>query len=126
MVAVGRLAAEAGVATFTHVREIVEADPTTPVDGSAELGIVAAETGAHMHHCHVNSTSRRHVDRVLTTLDRSRAEGSRVTVEAYPYGAGSTAISAFFLAPERLSAWGLTPSSLVMVASGERIADEAW
>jgi N-acyl-D-aspartate/D-glutamate deacylase len=124
-VAVGRLAAEAGVATFTHVRELVEADPTTPVDGSSEVAIVAAETGAHMHHCHVNSTSRRHIDRVLTTLAKAQAEGSRVTVEAYPYGAGSTAVGAFFLAPERLDAWGLTPSSLVLLPSGERIADEA-
>jgi imidazolonepropionase-like amidohydrolase len=122
---VARLAAEAGVATFTHVREIVEADPTTPVDGSSEVVIAAAETGAHMHHCHVNSTSRRHVDRVLATLARAQAEGARVTVEAYPYGAGSTGIGAFFLAPERLPAWGLTPSSLVLLPSGERIADEA-
>ena len=122
---VARLAAEAGVATFTHVREIVESDPTTPVDGSSEVAIVAAETGAHMHHCHVNSTSRRHVDRVLATLARAQAEGSRVTVEAYPYGAGSTAVGAFFLAPERLAAWGLTPSSLVLLPSGERVADEA-
>jgi N-acyl-D-aspartate/D-glutamate deacylase len=123
-VAVGRLAAEAGVATFTHVRELVESDPTTPVDGSLEVGIVAAETGAHMHHCHVNSTSRRHIDRVLTTIEKAQAEGSRVTVEAYPYGAGSTGIGAFFLAPERLAAWGITPSSLVLLPSGERIADE--
>ena len=124
-VAVGRLAAEAGVPTFTHVRELIEADPTTPVDGSSEIAMVAAETGAHMHHCHVNSTSRRHVDRVLATLARSQAEGSRVTVEAYPYGAGSTAIGAFFLDPERLAAWDLTPSSLVLIPSGERIADAA-
>ena len=122
--AVGRLAAEAGVATFTHVREIVESDPTTPVDGSSEVALVAAETGAHMHHCHVNSTSRRHVERVLGTLQAAQAEGSRVTVEAYPYGAGSTAIGAFFLAPERLPRWGLTPSSLVLLPSGERVADE--
>ncbi|HVU72034.1 MAG TPA: amidohydrolase family protein [Mycobacteriales bacterium] len=123
-VAVGRLAAEAGVGTFTHVREIVESDPTTPVDGSSEIAIVAAETGAAMHHCHVNSTSRRHIDRVLATLARAQAEGSRVTVEAYPYGAGSTGIGAVFLAPERLSAWDMTPSSIVVVATGERIADE--
>jgi cytosine/adenosine deaminase-related metal-dependent hydrolase len=122
--AVARLAAEAGVPTYTHVRELVEADPTTPIDGSLEIAQLAAETGAHMHHCHVNSTSRRHVDRVLKTLDASRREGSRVTVEAYPYGAGSTAIGAFFLAPERLTSWGLTPSSLLMVETGERIADE--
>jgi hypothetical protein len=123
--AVARLAAEAGAPTFTHVRELVEADPTTPIDGSSEICIAAAETGAHMHHCHVNSTSRRHVDRVLETLAKSVAEGSRVTVEAYPFGAGSTGIGAFFLAPERLSAWGLVPTDLVMLPSGERIASEA-
>ncbi|HVV22235.1 MAG TPA: amidohydrolase family protein [Pseudonocardiaceae bacterium] len=120
--AVARLAAQARVPTYTHVRELVEADPTTPVDGSEEVVVAAAETGAAMHHCHVNSTSRRHIDRVLDLLDRSRAEGSRVTVEAYPYGAGSTAIGAFFLAPDRLQKWGLRPSNIVMLGTGERIA----
>lgn len=123
--AVARLAAEAGVPTYTHVRELVEADPTTPIDGSEEIVIAAAETGAAMHHCHVNSTSRRHVDRVLALLDRARAAGSRITVEAYPYGAGSTAVGAFFLDPDRLSSWGVRPSDIVMAATGERIADAA-
>ena len=121
--AVARLAAAAGAPTYTHVRELVEADPTTPVDGSAEIALAAAETGAAMHHCHVNSTSRRHIDRVLATLERARAEGSRVTVEAYPYGAGSTGIGAAFLAPERLGAWDIGPSNIVLVETGERIAD---
>jgi N-acyl-D-aspartate/D-glutamate deacylase len=123
--AVARLAAEAGVPTYTHIRELVEADPTTPIDGAEELVRAAGETGAAMHHCHVNSTSRRHVDRVLDTITRSREAGSRVTVEAYPYGAGSTAIGAAFLAPERLAAFGLTPSKLVLLPTGERIADVA-
>ncbi|PRB12727.1 D-glutamate deacylase [Microbacterium sp. MYb72] len=123
--ALSRLAAAAHAPTFTHVRELIEADPATPIDGSEELVRAAAETGAAMHHCHVNSTSLRHIDRVLTLLDRSRAAGSRVTVEAYPYGAGSTAIGAFFLAPEKLRGLGITPSSLVLVDTGERIADEA-
>lgn len=123
--AVARLAAAAGAPTYSHVRELVEADPTTPVDGSEELVIAAGETGAAMHHCHVNSTSRRHLDRVLTTLDRARAAGARVTLEAYPYGAGSTGIGAAFLAPERLPAWGITPSNLVLVETRERVADAA-
>jgi hypothetical protein len=122
-VAVARVAAAAGVPTFTHVRELVEADATTPIDGSLEIAVVAAETGAHMHHCHVNSTSRRHVDRVLRTLDAARAEGARVTLEAYPYGSGATAIGASFLDPDRLARWGLTPDHLVLLPSGERIAD---
>ncbi|SHF69812.1 N-acyl-D-aspartate/D-glutamate deacylase [Jatrophihabitans endophyticus] len=123
--AVAALAARAGAPTFTHVRELVEADPTTPVDGSHEIVRAAAETGAAMHHCHVNSTSRRHVERVLALLDDARAAGSRVSVECYPYGAGATAIGAAFLAPERLPAWGLQPSDLVVVETGERVADEA-
>lgn len=123
-VEVARLAAEAGVATFTHVRELVEADPTTPIDGSSEVAIAASETGAQMHHCHVNSTSRRYIDRVLSTLADAKSRGARVSVEAYPYGAGSTSVGAFFLAPERLSAWGIGPSSIVLLPSGERISDE--
>lgn len=123
--AVARLAADAGVPTYTHVRELIEADPTTPIDGSEEIVIAAAETGAAMHHCHVNSTSRRHIDRVLALLDRARTEGSRVTVEAYPYGAGSTAVGAFFLDPARLHNWGMRPSNIVMVVTGERVADAA-
>ncbi|TCO55995.1 amidohydrolase family protein [Actinocrispum wychmicini] len=123
--AVARLAANAGVPTYTHVRELVEVDPAIPVDGSSEIAMAAAETGAAMHHCHVNSTSGRHIERVLTTLDRSRREGSRVTVEAYPYGAGSTAVGAAFIDPERLRMKGLGPSSVVMLESGERVADEA-
>ncbi|HYH73292.1 MAG TPA: amidohydrolase family protein [Nocardioides sp.] len=120
---VARLAAATGTGTFTHVREIVEADPTTPIDGSSEITRAAAETGAQMHHCHVNSTSRRHIDRVLGVIDDARRHGSSVTVETYPYGAGSTAIGAYFLAPERLPAWGLRPSDISLVTTGEQIAD---
>lgn len=78
-----------------------------------------------MHHCHVNSTSRRHIERVLGTLAASRAEGSAVSVEAYPFGAGSTAIGAAFLAPERLASWGLVPQDLVLLPENERIRDAA-
>ncbi len=120
---VGQLAAEAGVPTYTHVREIVEADPTTPVDGTEEIGLVAARTGALMHHCHVNSTSRRHIDRTLASLARYRQDGARVSVECYPYGAGATAVGAAFLAPDRLARWEVGPSSIVLVETGERIAD---
>lgn len=123
--AVARLAAEAGVPTFTHARELVEDDPQTPVDGVQELVRAAAETGARTHLCHVNSTSRRHVARVLAALDRGRAAGLPLTTEAYPYGSGCTSVGAAFLAPERLTAWGLAPSALVLAGSGERVADAA-
>lgn len=122
--AVAGVAAAAGAPVFAHVRDLVEADPDTPVDGAHEIATAAAETGGSLHHCHVNSSSRRHVDRVLSTLERARSAGARISVEMYPYGAGSTALGAYFLDPVRLSGRGLRPSNLVVVATGERIADD--
>jgi hypothetical protein len=89
-----------------------------------EIVRAAGETGAHMHYCHVNSTSQRHIDRVLGLVGRAQAAGARVTTEAYPYGSGMTGIGAAFLAPERLGERGLSPSSLTYARTGERVASE--
>jgi N-acyl-D-aspartate/D-glutamate deacylase len=123
--AVADAAARAGRPVFTHARELVEADPAVLVDGPTEIVRAAAETGAHMHYCHINSTSRRHIDRVLGLVEQCRAEGGRVTTEAYPYGSGSTAIGAAFLDPELLPRWELTPRSIIYLPTGERVADVA-
>ena len=122
---VAGLAAEAGVPTFTHARDLIEMVPGTLADGAEEIVRAAAQTGAHMHYCHINSTSQRHIDRVLALVARARAAGSRVTTEAYPYGSGMTGIGAAFLAPERLDERGLTPSSLTYAPTGERVASAA-
>jgi dihydroorotase-like cyclic amidohydrolase len=122
---VAGLAAEAGMPTFTHARDLIEMVPTTPADGAEEIVRAAAETGAHMHYCHVNSTSQRHIDRVLGLVARAQAAGSRITTEAYPYGSGMTGIGAAFLAPERLGERGLSPSSLTYAPTGERVASAA-
>ena len=119
---VAGLAAQAGVPTFTHARDLIEMVPATLADGAEEIVRAAAETGAHMHYCHINSTSQRHIDRVLGLVARAQAAGSRVTTEAYPYGSGMTGIGAAFLAPERLGERGLSPSSLTYAPTGERVA----
>jgi hypothetical protein len=124
-VRVAALAAEAGVPTYTHARDLIELVPETPVDGAEEIVRAAGETGAQMHYCHVNSTSIRHIDRVLELVGRAQAAGSRVSTEAYPYGSGMTAIGAAFLAPERLHERNLTPASITYAPTGEQVADEA-
>jgi N-acyl-D-aspartate/D-glutamate deacylase len=120
---VAATAARAGRPVFTHARELVEVDPSVTIDGPTEIVRAAAETGAHMHYCHVNSTSRRHVERVLNLVDQCKREGARVTTEAYPYGSGATAIGAAFLDPNVLPRWDLTPSSIIYLPTGERPAD---
>jgi len=122
---VAALAAGSGVATFTHARDLAEMVPATLADGAEEIVRAAGETGAHMHYCHINSTSHRHIDRVLALVARAQAAGSRVTTEAYPYGSGMTGIGAAFLAPERLGERGLSPSSLTFAPTGERVASAA-
>jgi hypothetical protein len=123
--AVAAAAAAARRPVFTHARELVEADPRVAIDGPTEIVRAAADTGAHMHYCHINSTSRRHVERALDLVDECRREGARVTTEAYPYGSGATAIGATFLDPDLLPRWDLTPSSIIYLATGERPADAA-
>ena len=122
---VAELAAEAGVPTFTHARDLIEMVPHAAVDGAEEIVRAAGQTGAHMHYCHVNSTSQRHIDRVLDLVSRAQAAGARISTEAYPYGSGMTAIGAAFLAPERLGERGLVPSSLTYAPTGERVASVA-
>ena len=121
---VARLAATRRVPTYTHSRALVGggARPDRP-DGAEDLVRAAGETGAHMHYCHVNSTSGRGIDRVLALVDRVRREGARVTTEAYPYGAGMTGIGAAFLAPERLGEAGLRPTDIVHLPRNERVRD---
>ena len=65
-VKVAGLAAQAGVPVFTHARDLIEMVPRTLIDGAEEIVRAAGQTGAHMHYCHVNSTSQRHIDRVLS------------------------------------------------------------
>lgn len=73
--AVARLAATAGVATYTHARPLIEQDPGVIVDGAEEIVRAAATTGAHMHYCHINSTSTRHLDRVPGPCERRAQRG---------------------------------------------------
>jgi N-acyl-D-aspartate/D-glutamate deacylase len=119
---VAGLAARAGVPTFTHARDMIEMAPGAAIDGAEEIVRAAGETGAQMHYCHLNSTSQRHVDRVLDLVGRAQQAGARVSTEAYPYGSGMTGIGAAFLAPERLGERGLTPQSLTYAPTGEQVA----
>ena len=113
----------AGCATFTHSRDLIEFTPDGAIDGAEEIVRAAGETGAHMHYCHVNSTTIRHADRVLALVERAQQAGARVSTEAYPYGAGMTGIGAAFLAPERLVERGLTPQSIIYAPTGEEVAE---
>jgi cytosine/adenosine deaminase-related metal-dependent hydrolase len=123
--AVARLAAERGVPVFTHTRALAELAPDLPIDGAEELTRAAETTGAHMHYCHINSTSRRFLERVYGEVNRASTAGATVTTEAYPYGAGATGIGATFLDPANLDRIGIKTTDITYVPTGERVRDAA-
>jgi N-acyl-D-aspartate/D-glutamate deacylase len=119
---VARLAARFGVPTYTHARYKNHVEPGTALEGIQEIVAAGLDSGAHMHLCHVNSTSLRQIDLVTSLIGRAQEHGVRVTTEAYPYGTSMTAISAAFLHPDNLPRLGITPSHITYTPTGERPA----
>jgi len=93
-VALAELAAERNVATFTHVRYASNMEPQSSFQAVQELIANAAITGAHMHLCHINSTSLRDIHSILKLVDGAFERNINISVGAYPWGAASTVVGA--------------------------------
>ena len=120
---VAALAARRGVPVFTHSRTMSVLDPRSSTDGVREIIDVAATTGAHLHVCHLNSTSLRQIEAIVALVGEAQARGVRLTTETYPYGVGSTGIGASFFAPEQFARLGTPTTAITYLPTGERVAD---
>jgi N-acyl-D-aspartate/D-glutamate deacylase len=117
------LAERLGVRVFTHARWMSNLEPGSSLAGALEILDMAAETGAAMHICHINSTSLRQIEPIADAVLAAQAAGVRVSTEAYPYARLSTGIGAAFFEPGRLDRLGIAPQSISYLPTGERIAD---
>ncbi|WP_204268623.1 hypothetical protein, partial [Enterobacter hormaechei] len=63
LTAVCQLAAAENVPTFTHIAYMSRIDPKSAVEAYIRLIGYAGATGAHMHICHFNSSSKTDVER---------------------------------------------------------------
>jgi N-acyl-D-aspartate/D-glutamate deacylase len=117
------LAARHNVPTYTHIAYMSNVDPRSSVDAYTRLIGLAGSTGAHMHICHFNSTSLQDVERCAELVQTAQAQGLKVTVEAYPYGTGSTVVGAeFFADPAFCQRMGTGYDAIEMVAERRRLA----
>ncbi len=106
------LAARYGVPTYTHVRYGSVKEPQSAFEAFEELVALSAATGAHMHVCHINSSSSRDIRDCVALLKGAQAQGLPVTVEAYPYGAGSSTVGAeIYRGDDWLERWGAMDAS---------------
>lgn len=123
---VADLAARHDVPTFTHIQFMSTIDPQSSQEAYLRLIAYAATSGAHMHICHLNSTSLRDIERCAQLISMAQQHGLKITVEAYPYGAASTVVGAAFLAhPCYCERTGATWSDIVLNATGKPVRDEA-
>lgn len=115
------LAASYGVPTFTHIVYMSNIDPRSSIEAYTRLIGYAVSTGAHMHICHFNSTSLQDVERAAQLVATAQRQGLRVTVEAYPYGTGSTVVgAAFFNDPAFPQRTGNGYRSMEVLQTGQR------
>jgi N-acyl-D-glutamate deacylase len=75
-------------------------EPQSSFEAVEELIGLAAITGAHMHVCHINSTSLKDIDSTLELINDAFDKGINITVGAYPWGAASTVIGAAMFSGE--------------------------
>src|SRR5437773_3223006 len=94
-----RLAGERRVPVFTHVRSSGRVEPGSSIEAVAEVIAAAAVTGASLHVVHINSSGAKDALECLALVEGARARGLDVTTEAYPYGAGMTAINSAIFNP---------------------------
>jgi len=92
--AVAQLAAKYNVPTFTHVRYASMTEPRSSFEAIKELIGNAALAGAHMHLCHINSSSMKDINSTLPLVLNAQKSGFKVTTGAYPYGAAGTTVGA--------------------------------
>lgn len=109
--ALAQLAARHRVPTYTHVRSISVIEPLSAFETLQELVALAAATGAHMHVCHLGSSTGRDVEICAELLRGAQGRGLPITVESYPYGAGSSAVGAEIYRGNWLERWGAPDAS---------------
>ena len=110
-----QLAAAADVPVFTHARRMSNVEPGSSLDGALEIIGAAAGSGAHMHICHINSTSLRRIHEISTpsvcrlARNCTGAHGRNAVASGVTFSA--TALASSWLRPWPTTRNGIARSS---------------
>jgi len=117
------VAAKHHVPCFVHMKGV-----SSPTDMSSMETILghAEATGAALHVMHVTSVGQARTPRYLEMIDAARERGMDVTVEAYPYIAGSTTIESAFFDEGWQERLGISYGDLQWSETGERLTAESF
>jgi N-acyl-D-aspartate/D-glutamate deacylase len=121
-----RIAAAHRVPIYVHVRSNGRIEPGSSIEAVTEVIGAAAITGAALHIVHINSSGLRDAVECVRLVEGARARGLDVTTEAYPYGAGMTAINSAIFDAGWQERNGISYHDLQLVETGERLTKERF
>jgi dihydroorotase-like cyclic amidohydrolase len=120
--AVFSVAAAYDQVVFIHARRL----PVGDLGGLDEVIELAQDTGASVHFCHINSNALTAIGPFLQRVSQAQTNGVDISIEAYPYEAGSTQIGAAAFRGDWQTLYGMTPNDIVWVKTGERLTAQTF
>jgi len=117
-----RVAAEFAAPVVVHIRRGNAGDTA----GLVEVIDLARRFGAPLHICHIQANGIQNIAEFMKLVRAARASGVAVTMEAFPYNAGSTAISAAAFLRDWKTVFGIDYGDIEVAATGERLTAESF
>jgi N-acyl-D-aspartate/D-glutamate deacylase len=121
-----RIAAGANASVHVHLRHAGLTEPTTGLVGLQEVIADAAATGAPLHVVHITSMGLRNTPTLIAVSKGAKARGLDVTMECYPYTAGSTALESAIFDEGWQERQGITFKDVQWTKTGERLTAETF
>ncbi|WP_413112893.1 amidohydrolase family protein [Thaumasiovibrio sp. DFM-14] len=116
------VAAEYEAPIWAHIRRGVNGD-IQPLYDVLDL---AVETGAPLHFSHINANAMGEVGNWLAVIDEANKNGADVTMEVFPYTAGSTSISADVFDRDWKTVFNISYEDVQWAETGEFFTEETW
>ncbi|MGL6259259.1 amidohydrolase family protein [Vibrio sp. WXL210] len=117
-----KLAKDLNVPLFAHIRRGVNGD-IGPLNDVLKL---SQKYGTALHLCHINANAMGNIGNWLAAIDEANEKGANVTVEAFPYTAGSTSISADVFGRDWQEIFDISYEDVQWAATGEFLTKETF
>lgn len=116
------VAKERNVPVWAHVRRGINGD----IQPLLDVLDIAVELKAPLHISHINANAMGNIENWMKAIDDANAKGADVTMEVFPYTAGSTSISADVFSRDWQTIFGITYGDVQWAETGELFTKKSW
>ena len=116
------VAKQRDVVVWAHIRRGVNGD----IQPLKDIIKVVEEVGNKLHICHINANAMGEIANWLALIDEANAAGADISMELYPYTAGSTFIGADVFNRDWQTIFGISYEDVQWSETGEFMTQESW